>query len=118
MTAGVLDILVEQGATWTRSLAWETTDVPPVPISVVGYLARLMIRKTYRSDLPSLTLTSAVGGGITLTAPNQIDILMTATQTASLAMSTGVYDLELEAPDGTVTRLLQGVVTVSPEATR
>lgn len=118
MTAGVLDILVEQGATWTRHFEWWTTATPPVEIPVAGYLARMQIRKTYRSEPPLVTLDSDLLGGITLTAPNAIDILMTAEQTAAMAAAGGVYDLELVAPDGFVTRLLQGVVTIAPEATR
>jgi hypothetical protein len=41
-----------------------------------------------------------------------------ATASAAWTFSLGRYDVELEAPDGTVTRLVEGSVVVRPEITR
>jgi hypothetical protein len=45
-------------------------------------------------------------------------LTISATDTAALTAGRGVYDLELVAANGTVTRLLQGVVTISRNITR
>lgn len=42
---------------------------------------------------------------------------LSATETAALTWTEGVYDLEVEYADGTVQRYLQGAVTVSREGT-
>jgi hypothetical protein len=116
MAAGVLNIYVEQGATWQRQVAW--TQENGDPINIVGYSARMMIRERYRSDEPIVSLDSDPGGGIVITAPNLLDITMTAAQTALIDFGAGVYDLELVAPDGRVIRLLQGTAEIGPEATK
>jgi hypothetical protein len=66
-----------------------------------------------------LTLTTE-NAGITLGgAAGTITLSATATVTAALtAPFSGVYDLELVSGGGVVTRLLEGVATVSPEVTR
>jgi|TARA_B100000953_G_scaffold227818_1_gene189410 hypothetical protein len=43
---------------------------------------------------------------------------MTASTTADIEEGIYVYDLEITSSSGTVTRLLQGEVTVNPEVTR
>lgn len=117
MTAGVYDILIEQGASWYRPFRrWEADGT--TPISVIGYVARMKIRQSYTSSVVQVSLTSDPGGGIVLSDTNLIEVTMTAEQTAAINIARGVWDLELEAPDGWVIRLLQGKVTVSPEVTK
>ena len=41
-----------------------------------------------------------------------------ATSTAGLTPGQYVYDVEIESSAGTVTRLLEGTVTVNPEVTK
>jgi hypothetical protein len=77
------------------------------------------VRETYSSASAILTLTTE-NGGITLGgAAGTITLSATAIVTAALtAPFSGVYDLELVSGGGVVTRLLEGVATVSPEVTR
>ena len=50
--------------------------------------------------------------------PVHNEIAITATATAAITWTTGVYDLEIVFPSGDVRRLVYGTVTVSPEVTR
>jgi hypothetical protein len=77
----------------------------------------MQLRTSYSAATASLELTTA-NGRISLTNAGVITLALTATETAALAAGRYVYDLELVSSGGQVTRLLEGVVTVSPEVTR
>ena len=114
MPAAQYNITIEQGATWRLSLTWK--DVAGAPIDLTSYTARMQVRQAYGTADALLNLSS--GAGITLgPSTGAITLTASAAQTAAIAARNGVYDLEMVAPDGTVTRLLQGSVTISPEVT-
>lgn len=106
------------GATLDRTL---TVTSGTATVNLTGYEARLMARESYTAGSAVLTLGTAditLGG-----TAGTIRIQQTASATAALGSALGyetanlVYDLELVS-GADVTRLLQGVLTISPEATR
>lgn len=122
------DFVIEQGADFLRRLLWREKESQS-PLDLSGYTARMMLKSGYDATAPVLELTTANGriflGGET----GEITLHLTAAETADLPIDTPaadrlphltrlIYDLELEAPDGTVTRLLQGQALVSAEVTR
>ena len=115
MTAGLYDIIIEQGATFQMSLTWN--DNTGSPINLSGYSARMQVRTSYEAEETLVSLTS-LGGDIVLGgALGTIAITIAASVTETLQIDEGVYDLEL-VNGLTVTRLLQGKATVSREVTR
>lgn len=77
----------------------------------------MQIRERYDSEEPILELATG-GDGITLGgSAGTITITIAADVTQEIEETEGVYDLELIS-GSTVTRLLQGKVTLSPEVTR
>jgi len=113
--AGKLNMVIEQGATFNPVLTYQ--DETGTAISLVGYTARMMI-KDARTDATALEELTTENGGITLGGvAGTIALLFSATDTAAMVWECGVYDLELISGGGIVTRLLQGVVTVSAEVT-
>lgn len=115
MTAGVYDIVCEQGVTFRRTFTW--TDENEQPINLTGCSARMQVRPTHSSPTTWLNLSSPAS--ITLTPlVGQLTVVITASQTASLPVKRGVYDLEVVLSNGEVVRLVQGSFTVSPEVTR
>ena len=116
MVAGEYDITIEQGATFSCTLTWndETGD----PVNLTGFTGRLHARRTSYHETKLLDLTTE-NGGITLGgAAGTITILASATLTASIDAPFGVYDLELVAAGGHVTRLIRGKIDFIPEVTR
>lgn len=114
MAAGTLDFTIEQGATFNLLLTWEIDDVP---VNLTNYTARLQARVDVEDSEVILSLTT--GAGITLGgAAGTISLDQTGVQTALLPAGTYVYDLELIAGSGSVTRLVQGELNISPEVTR
>lgn len=115
MTAGIYDITIEQGATFTLSATWK--DSAGAPVNLTGYSARMQVRSSYDSEEVLASLVSptdiTLGGAL-----GTILVTISATSTQLLTIQEGVYDLELQSAGGVVTRLLQGKATISREVTR
>ena len=111
------NLYVYRGATFSEQITWK--DESGTPIDLTSFTARMHMRETVESSTPCLTLTTE-NGGITLGgAAGTINILATAAATSAITATGGVYDLEIVAADTvTVTRLLEGIVIISPEVTR
>lgn len=127
MRAGNYNITCEQGSTLRRTLEIEQPDLVADPTGQVfepydlsGYSARMQVRRTIDSSTFLLNLTTE-NGALVLnpngTSNNVIYIDVSASVTASVENS-GVYDIELVGPDGTVSRILQGNFNLSREVTR
>lgn len=111
--AGRYDFTIEQGATFSRTLALTDSSGDVFPLT--GYSARMQIRKTYDSTIladstDNLTLTISEAEGL-------ITMTMNATETAKLDETEAIYDLEIEN-DAVTTRLIEGNVTISREVTK
>ena len=117
MTAGQLDLKIDQGATWSQVITITTDVAGTIPLNLTGYTAAMMLRSTYDVASPSVSLTSPSGGLVLGGAAGTITATIPAATTATLA-GTYVYDLTITSPSGTVTRQLQGTVTINPAATR
>jgi hypothetical protein len=115
MPAGKHDIYIEQGATWSLPLIWQTAE--GVPIDVTGYTARMHIRKKLADDEFEAELTTENGSIAIGGADGAITLSLTAEQTTAIDIKGGVYDLEM-VKDAVVTRLLEGTVIISLEVTR
>lgn len=120
MAAQTLDLLIEQGATFTLSFVWSEQNpdgTAGAPHNLTGWDARMQIRKTQGSaPLISATKTS---GEFTIDGPaGKVSLKLTDEQTDTLTTKSALYDIELESPGGDVYRLLQGKVTVSPNITQ
>lgn len=109
------NLTIYQGSTFNPVFVWKSAGAA---VNLAGYTARMQVRETVGSAVKLLDLTTE-NSGITITAAEgKIALLCTATATAALNFVSGVWDLELIAPAGTVTRLLQGEVSLSREVTR
>ena len=107
-------ILILQGATYSITITWE---VEGIPVDITGYTARLQARTSVAATSTFINLTD--GAGLTLGGvAGTIIVDLTATETAAITETTGVYDLELTALTGDITRVLQGSVTINQEVTR
>lgn len=109
-----IKMYIPQGTTYIHSFAYN--DVDGVPIDLSGFAARMQFRKSVSTtetlydvdDQTGELVTDATG--VTLTIP--------AVASELFAFTTCVFDIEIEAPGGQVTRIVQGSVVVDPEVTR
>tara|TARA_R100000742_G_C4261384_1_gene79173 strand:+ start:734 stop:1072 length:339 start_codon:yes stop_codon:yes gene_type:complete len=111
--AAIANLLIDQGATFTSTITVYNSD--DSVFDLTDYTAAAQVRKSYSSSSASATFTVSFSSDRTL---GQITLSLTPTQTAELEEGRYVYDVEVTSSDSTVTRVLQGTVTVSPNATR
>jgi predicted MFS family arabinose efflux permease len=113
--AGSFDFTIEQGATFNLLMTWK---IDGTPVNLTNWTARLQARVDVEDTEVVLNLTTE-NGGVTLGgALGTITLNQNATQTALLQTGSFVYDLELVSGVSSVTRLLQGELTISAEVTR
>tara|TARA_R100000655_G_scaffold84492_1_gene124106 strand:- start:696 stop:1391 length:696 start_codon:yes stop_codon:yes gene_type:complete len=103
MASAKLDIVLEEGSSWQKSILW--TDSTNAPISLLGYFARLGIVKDYddAASAQSIFLESDQknGNGSFITvgeATGTIDITISSTDVAGAitgGFKRGFWDLEL-----------------------
>jgi hypothetical protein len=102
------NLVIDQGSTFASSI--DILDDNDESVNLTGYSARGQIRKHYTST-NSVSFTTTLSNG-------SLVISLTANQTANMVSGRYVYDLELIDPANTVLRILEGIVTVTPEVTR
>ena len=111
MAAGTYNFILEQGATFTRTL---TVQENSSAMNLTGYSVASKMRSTHDSGTVvgtfTCTISNATGGVITMN--------MTSSTTSGIEEGMYVYDIEITSTAGTVTRLMEGTVTVNPEVTR
>lgn len=104
------NIIIDQGASFLTSI--DLTDDNDDPINLTGYTGAAQIRKHYTSS-NSTSFSVALGG-----VNGTVDLSLTPTQTSNLAAGRYLYDVELTSGSGTVSRIVEGIVTVAPQVTR
>ena len=105
------NLSVDQGSTFGAEI--DVTDSNGDPLDLAGYTVAGQLRKTYTSTT-STAFTSSVfsaSGGI-------VKISLNATTTNALKAGRYVYDVELTDSTSIKSRILEGIVTVTPEVTR
>jgi hypothetical protein len=104
------NLVIDQGTTFSTDLT--LTDENGDPIILSGYTANSQIRKWYTSANTSATFATSINvesGVITLS--------LTSNQTSNLVAGRYVYDVEIN--DGSaVSRIVEGIITVTPQVTR
>lgn len=103
------NLIIDQGTDYVTSV--NLTDADGNVVDLSGYTANSQIRKTYSSS-------NAVAFGTSLDAANGVITLsLTDSQTANLVAGRYVYDVIVTAGN-TTSRIVEGIVTVTPRVTR
>lgn len=104
-----VNLVIDQGTTFTTTLT--VNDDAGNPINLSTYTTAGQIRKHYTSsNSVSFTATANSSGVITLS--------LTANATSNLTAGRYVYDIELTTAGGVVSRIVEGIVTITPQVTR
>ena len=111
--ASILNQNIDQGSTYSKQITVYENDGTTIQ-NLTGYTATSQLRRNYTSTAYTTILatiqTPATGGVIVIS--------LTAVQTAALKSGRYVYDLQITAADSTVTRVIEGVITIRPEVTK
>ena len=108
----ILNLQIDQGSTFSKQITVYQTDGTTVQ-NLTGYTVASQVRKNYTS-------TNFVTINATNNDPTNGVIVMSLTATDTVGMKAGryVYDLQITAADGTVSRTIEGVITIKPEVTK
>lgn len=113
MSAGRLNILVEAGATFSKTITVNSS--PNTPLNLTGKTLRGQIRYKLQDSTVAATFTFTLANQST--NPGVATWILSATDSALLTQTKGIYDVEL-VDGSTVTRLLEGDVFISLNVTR
>jgi len=104
------NLIVDQGATFSTVVTLTDTNNDPIDLS--NYTGAAQIRKTYTS-LTATDFDVTLGGNT-----GTIELGLTANATMAMASGRYVYDVEVTDASGVVSRVFEGLVTVSPNVTK
>jgi hypothetical protein len=104
------NLVIDQGTDYSTSISLQ--DDQGEAANLVGYTANAQIRKTYTSsNAHTFTTTVDDTSGVVL-------LSLTDTQTANITAGRYVYDVYLTDSLGVVSRIVEGIVTITPRVTR
>lgn len=104
------NIVIEQGTTFSTTLT--LTDENGDLLNLSGYQANAQMRKWYTSTTAT-NFTTSIN-----TTSSVITLSLTAVQTSNVDSGRYVYDVEITSSANVTSRIVEGIVTVTPEVTR
>ena len=107
--ATVENLVIDQGQTFTFSLTLSNVDGTDKQLD--DYTITSQMRKSYYSSTAIDFTTAKVD------STGEITISLTAAETSAVKAGRYVYDIEIASSSETL-RVLEGIITVTPEVTR
>ena len=107
--ATVQNITIDQGTTFSLTIALTNDDGTDKDLS--AYTASAQMRKSYYTSTYTAFTTAKVD------SEGELTISLTAAQTSDIKSGRYVYDIEIVSDTETL-RILEGIVTVTPEVTK
>lgn len=106
------ELTIDQGTTFQTSIDLANDD--GTAINVANYTFQSQIRKSYYSSNATANLTVTVvdeaNGNVTLS--------LSSAQTANIAPGRYLYDVKMTSAGDVTTRIVEGIVTVTPQVSR
>ena len=109
--ATISNLYVDAGADYSNIITVTATNGQPLDLT--GYTVRSQLRKSFQSSTAyafTASVFSAVNG--------QIRLQLTAVQSEAIPAGRWLYDVEITSSVGVKTRVVEGIVTVSPQITQ
>lgn len=108
-----VELYVDQGSTFNNVINL-TDDITNTPINILGYNVTSQIKRSYYSANVTAniicSITDAANGEITLSIP--------AANTANIKAGRYVFDVKTKDTSNTIARVLEGIITVTPQVTK
>lgn len=104
------NLVIDQGTSFSATI--DVTNADGAVFNLSGYTVAAQMRKNYTSSAATTfsSTHNGTGGAITLS-------LLPAV-TATIEPGRYLYDVEVTSSGGSVTRIVEGIVTVTPGMTR
>lgn len=104
------NLVIDQGTSFSATI--DVTNVDGTVFNLTGYTVAAQMRKNYTSSAATTfsSTHNGAGGAITLS--------LLPAFTATIEPGRYLYDVEVTSAGGSVTRIVEGIVTVTPGMTR
>jgi hypothetical protein len=110
--AAIANLYIDSGSTYSNIITVASS--AGSALNLTGYTVASQIRKSYGSST-SYTFTASVYDAAT----GKVRLQLTSTQTSAIPAGRYLYDIEITNTSTTAkTRILEGIVTVTPEITQ
>lgn len=111
--AEYVELYIDQGADFSTTIAI-TDDLTNVP----GNLSSITVTGQIRKSLLSVNAYANLRCVVTSASNGELEISMTGSNTANMKAGSYFYDIKLTDAYNTSTRLIEGVIFVTPGITR
>lgn len=106
------ELTADQGSTFVADI--NLTEDDGSPINIANNTFQSQIRKSYYSSNVVANLTITVISG----ANGNLQLTLDSANTANIKPGRYVYDVKMTSNSAVVTRILEGIITVTPQVTR
>ena len=111
--AAYVELYMDQGATFSNFINI-TDDLTNVPVNVSGYTVTSQMRRSYYSA----NATANIVCTITNAAIGEITLSLSSSNTAIIKPGKYLFDVKTTDASNIVSRILEGIVTVTPQTTK
>lgn len=108
-----VELYIDQGTTFNNIINI-TDDVTNAVVNISGYTAVSQLRRSHYSANISANITCT----ITNAANGELTMSMTSANTANIKAGRYVFDVKLTDTNNTTSRILEGIVNVTPQVSK
>ena len=106
-----VELKIDAGATFRIEIEY-------IGVDLTGYSAECHFRRTANTDQVAINISDSNGRIVFNDITNgKMQLVLSPEDTATLS-GQYLYDVEITAPNGDITRLVDGLAVVAPEVTR
>jgi hypothetical protein len=106
------ELTIDQGTTFSSVIDLSNDDNTPINLANTSFEAQ--IRKSYYSSTPTANIVVTVENE----ANGRVRLTLDAANTANIKAGRYLYDLKMTNEANTVIRVVEGIVTISPQVSR
>jgi hypothetical protein len=107
-----VELTIDQGTSFQTSVSLTNDDQTAIDVTNYGFSSQ--IRKSYYSSNATANLTITVSDA----ANGNVVLSIDAANTANIKAGRYLYDLLMTDTGGVKTRVIEGIITVTPQVTR
>jgi len=109
--ATISNLFVDAGSDYSNIITVSSTNGQP--LNLTGYSVASQMRKSYSSST-AYAFTASVYDA----ANGKVRLQLSSTASSAIPAGRWLYDVEITSPSGTKTRVVEGIVTITPQITQ
>jgi hypothetical protein len=109
--ATISNLFVDAGTTYSNIITVAATTGQPLDLT--GYTVKSQMRKSYSSS-QAYSFTASIYDA----AAGKVRLQLTPVQSEAIPAGRWLYDVEITSQSGNKTRVVEGIVTVTPQITQ